>query len=79
MRDGHAVRRYSKGHYFRVLTDEAIDAIAAVTDFGPFAPGVGLQAYGGAIRDLPESDTAFSHRETAFELGASTGAGVPRY
>ena len=73
VRDGHAVRRYSKGHYFRVLTDEAIDAIAAVTEFGPFAPGVGLQAYGGAIRDMPEGDTAFSHRETAFELGASTG------
>ena len=71
--DGHARRRYSKGHYFRELTDEAIDAILAVTDLGPFAPGVGLQSYGGAIRDVPEDDTAFSHRQTAFELGASTG------
>ncbi|MGS0684952.1 FAD-binding oxidoreductase [Nakamurella sp. GG22] len=71
--DGHARRRYSKGHYFRGLTDEAIDAIAAVVDVGPFAPGVGLQAYGGAIRDVAEDDTAFSHRQTAFELGASTG------
>jgi hypothetical protein len=34
---------------------------------------VGLQAYGGAIADMPEDDTAFSHRDTAFELGASTG------
>ncbi len=71
--DGHARRRYSKGHYFRSLTDEVIDAIVAVTDVGPSAPGVGLQAYGGAIRDVPEGDTAFSHRLTAFELGASTG------
>jgi FAD/FMN-containing dehydrogenase len=71
--DGHARRRYSKGHYFRALSDEVIDAMVAVTDFGPFAPGVGLQAYGGAIRDMPDDDTAFSHRETAFELGASTG------
>ena len=47
--------------------------MVAVTDVGPFAPGVGLQAYGGAIADVPEDDTAFSHRDTAFELGASTG------
>ena len=71
--DGHARRRYSKGHYFRELTDEIIDAIVAVTDLGPSAPGVGLQAYGGAIQDVAEDATAFSHRETAFEFGASTG------
>jgi FAD/FMN-containing dehydrogenase len=75
--DGHARRRYSKGHYFRELTDEVIDAMVAVTDVGPFAPGVGLQAYGGAITDVPEGDTAFSHRDTAFELGASTGRTDP--
>ena len=71
--DGHARRRYSKGHYFRELTDEVIDTMVAVTEVGPYAPGVGLQAYGGAIADVPEDDTAFSHRDTAFELGASTG------
>ena len=71
--DGHARRRYAKGHYFRELTDEVIDTMVAVTEVGPFAPGVGLQAYGGAIADVPEGDTAFSHRDTAFELGASTG------
>jgi FAD/FMN-containing dehydrogenase len=71
--DGHARRRYSKGHYFRELTDEVIDTMVAVTELGPFAPGVGLQAYGGAIAEVPEGDTAFSHRDTAFELGASTG------
>ena len=47
--------------------------MVAVTEVGPFAPGVGLQAYGGAIADVPEDATAFSHRGTAFELGASTG------
>jgi FAD/FMN-containing dehydrogenase len=71
--DGHARRRYSKGHYFRELTDEIIDTMVTVTELGPSAPGVGLQAYGGAIADVPEGDTAFSHRDTAFELGASTG------
>ncbi len=76
--DGHARRRYSKGHYFRELTDEVIDTMVAVTDLGPLAPGVGLQAYGGAIADVPEDDTAFSHRSTAFELGASTGWTDPR-
>ena len=71
--DGHARRRYTKGHYFRELTDETIDTMVAVADLGPYAPGVGLQAYGGAIRDVPDDETAFSHRQTAFELGASTG------
>jgi FAD/FMN-containing dehydrogenase len=71
--DGHARRRYSKGHYFRELTDQVIDTMVAVAEVGPYAPGVGLQAYGGAIADVPEGETAFSHRDTAFELGASTG------
>ena len=71
--DGHARRRYAKGHYFRELTDQVIDTMVAVTEVGPLAPGVGLQAYGGAIADVPEDDTAFSHRDTAFELGAGTG------
>ena len=71
--DGHARRRYSKGHYFRELTDAVIDTMVEVRDLGPYAPGVGLQQYGGAIADVPEAATAFSHRDTAFELGASTG------
>ena len=48
------------------------DTMLDVSTTGPFAPGVGLQAYGGAIADVPEDDTAFSHRDTMFELGAST-------
>jgi FAD/FMN-containing dehydrogenase len=70
--DGHARRRYAKGHYLRELTDEAIDVMLAVTEAGSSAPGVGLQAHGGAIDDMPPDDTAFSHRGTLFELGAST-------
>ena len=70
---GHAMRRYSKGHYFRELTDEVIDTMVAVADLGPFAPGSGLQAHGGAIDDTPDGDTAFSHRRIAFEFGGGTG------
>jgi hypothetical protein len=32
----------------------------------------GLQSYGGAIAEVPEQDTAFSLRDTAFEYGASS-------
>jgi FAD/FMN-containing dehydrogenase len=66
---GHAVRRYWKGHYFRDLTVGAIEALLA-TD-----PDVraGLQAYGGAIADVPDDATAFSQRATRFEYVAATG------
>ncbi len=33
-----------------------------------------LQAYGGAIADVPDDATAFSHRDTAFEYVAATKA-----
>lgn len=72
----HAMRRYSKGHYLRQFSDEAIEAFlqrGATTD-GPKAfPNVGLQAYGGAIADVPDGDAAFSHRDTLFEWGVATG------
>jgi FAD/FMN-containing dehydrogenase len=60
---GHTQRRYWKGHYFRELPDAAIAALLA------HAPSVaaGLQAYGGAIADVPDDATAFGHRTTAFE------------
>jgi hypothetical protein len=35
-------------------------------------PNVGLQAYGGAITDVGDQDTAFSHRDTLFEWGTGT-------
>jgi len=64
----HAIRRYWKGHYFRELPDAAIDALLLHDP----AMGASLQAYGGAIGDVPEEATAFSHRETAFEyVGAA--------
>jgi hypothetical protein len=45
---------YWKGHYFRELSPGAIEGLLA-TD-----PGVraGLQAYGGAIADVPGEETA---------------------
>ncbi|WP_248959657.1 FAD-binding oxidoreductase [Sphaerisporangium perillae] len=71
----HALRRYSKGHYLRQLPDKAIEAFlmrGTVDGHRENLPGVGLQAYGGAISDIADQDTAFSHRDTLFEWG--TGA-----
>ena len=69
--EGHAYRRYWKGHYLPGLSD---GAIAAVVDRDPAdatVPGVSLQAYGGAIADVDEDATAFSHRRTRFEYVAA--------
>jgi FAD/FMN-containing dehydrogenase len=66
---GHARRRYWKGHYLRALPDDAIDALLVR---GQNFPNVSLQAYGGAIADTPDDATAFSHRDTAFEYVAAT-------
>jgi FAD/FMN-containing dehydrogenase len=65
---GHARRRYCKGHYLRALPDAAIDALLVR---GEGFPNVSLQAYGGAIADVPDHATAFSHRDAAFEYIAS--------
>jgi FAD/FMN-containing dehydrogenase len=64
---GHRFRRYWKGHYFKRLPDEAIRALLR-------NPGIGasLQAYGGAISDVPDEDAAFSHRDTLFEFVTAT-------
>ncbi len=73
---GHAVRRYWKGHYLPSLPDAAIDALltrgdaSAATDDLPTAS---LQAYGGAIAEIDDDASAFSHRRTQFELVAATG------
>ncbi|MGW5054059.1 FAD-binding oxidoreductase [Actinokineospora sp. NPDC004072] len=64
---GHAVRRYSAGHYLPELTDAAIDAFLAVEP--GFVPNQGLQAYGGAIAEVPDDEAAFSFRRTEFEYG----------
>jgi FAD/FMN-containing dehydrogenase len=62
---GHLYRRYWKGHYFRELSDAAIDAL--VGPRGEYHPNVSLQAYGGAIADVPDDAAAFSQRGTRFE------------
>lgn len=66
----HAWRRYWKGHYFTALGDEVIDAILARE--GVDLPNVSLQAYGGAIADVPAAATAFARRDTAFEFVAAS-------
>lgn len=69
---GHAFRRYSKGHYLRQFPDEAIEAFVrrgSADGSGEYLPNVGLQAYGGAIAEVPDEDAAFSHRGAVFEFG----------
>jgi FAD/FMN-containing dehydrogenase len=69
--EGHAYRRYWKGHYLRDLSDGAISAIVDRDPADATLPGVSLQAYGGAIADVGEDATAFSHRHTRFEYVAA--------
>ena len=66
--EGHALRRYWKGQYFHELPDAAIEALLAHDP----SVAASLQAYGGAIAEVPDDETAFSQRETAFEyVGAA--------
>jgi FAD/FMN-containing dehydrogenase len=65
---GHTFRSYVKGHYLGELSDAAIEAFLAHDS----QVGASLQAYGGAIADVPDDATAFSHRATAFEYVAAT-------
>jgi hypothetical protein len=81
-RHHHGLRRYSAGHYLRELSDTAIDAFLArgILAGSPdpdwsLMPGGGFQAYGGAIAEVAEGDSAFSHRETLVEFfGGATWA-----
>ncbi len=74
---GHQRRRYWKGLYLRQLDDEVIDVLLSDVEPGVFRPRVSVQAYGGAIADVADEDTAFSHRDIAFELVAATGWADP--
>lgn len=66
--EGHAIRRYWKGHYFHELTDSAIDVLLKHDP----SVAASLQAYGGAIAEVPDDAMAFSQRKTAFEyVGAA--------
>ena len=72
--EGHALRRYWKGHYLPSLPDEAIDAflLRGTSDgSGAHLPDASLQAYGGAIADVADADSAFSQRDAMFEFVAS--------
>ncbi|WP_082582180.1 FAD-binding oxidoreductase [Aeromicrobium sp. Root236] len=66
--DGHEFRRYWKGHYFTELSDELIDVMLEGSRGPGLVPAASLQAYGGAIADVPDDATAFSQRGTAFEF-----------
>ena len=66
--EGHALRRYWKGQYFHTLPDSAIEVLLAHDP----SVAASLQAYGGAIAEVPDDETAFSQRGTAFEyVGAA--------
>jgi FAD/FMN-containing dehydrogenase len=74
--DGYARRRYTKGHYLRQFSDAAIEAFllrGTPDGRGSFLPTVDLQAYGGAIADVPETATAFAHRDVMFTWLAGAG------
>jgi len=79
----HALRRYSKGHYLRELPDGALEAFlgrgvpSGAGGGGDYLPNVGFQAYGGAIADVPDQDTPFSHRDALVEYGAGTSWADP--
>jgi FAD/FMN-containing dehydrogenase len=60
----HALRRYCKGHYLRSLPDAAIDAFLALDN----NPGARLTLNGGAVADVPDGATAYSHRDALVEF-----------
>ena len=76
--EGHACRRYWKGHYLPELSDGAVGAVLDRDPADPSLPGVSLQAYGGAIADVDDDATAFSHRRTRFEYVAAAKWSDPR-
>src|SRR5215472_13675731 len=69
--EGHAYRRYWKGHYLPELSDGAIGAVVDRDPADATLPGASLQAYGGAIADADHDATAFSHRHRRFEYVAA--------
>ena len=69
--EGHAYRRYWKGHYLPGLPDGAIGALVDRDLADATLPGLSLQAYGGAIAEVDDDATAFSHRRTRFEYVAA--------
>jgi FAD/FMN-containing dehydrogenase len=70
----HRLRRYWKGHFLRELGDGAIDAFLARGADGDDDPALlpfgSLQSYGGAVADVGDAETAFSHRDALVEFVA---------
>jgi hypothetical protein len=72
----HSMRRYAKSHYLKSLPDSALEAMLlrgspdGTPDSNAPLPNVGVQAYGGAVADRPEQDSAFSHRGACVEFAA---------
>jgi FAD/FMN-containing dehydrogenase len=83
-RHHHGLRRYSAGHYLTEFSDAAIDAYLG-RGLAPGAPepdwsrqpGSGLQAYGGAIADVGQDESAFSFRDTLVEFFAGSAWADP--
>jgi hypothetical protein len=78
-RHHHGLRRYSAGHYLTEFSDAAIDAYLArgVSAGGAepdwsLMPGGGFQAYGGAIAEVGQAESAFSHRKALVEFFAGS-------
>ncbi len=69
--EAHSFRRYWKGHYLLELSDGAIAALLDRDPADPMLPSASLQAYGGAIADVDDDATAFSHRAARFEYVAA--------
>jgi Berberine and berberine like len=68
-----SLRRYWKGHFLRELNDGAIEAFLARGDGDggddpALLPYAGLQSYGGAVADVADDETAFSHRDALVEF-----------
>jgi hypothetical protein len=74
--NAHGIRRYSKDHYLTEVTDAALEAFlargvptgASEVDLSQLPRG-GIQQFGGAIADIPDEDSAFSHRDAILEWG----------
>jgi FAD/FMN-containing dehydrogenase len=69
----HRLRRYWKGHFLRDLDDGAIDAFlarGADGDDPALLPFGSLQSYGGAVAEVGDGETAFSHRDALVEFVA---------
>jgi FAD/FMN-containing dehydrogenase len=72
----HGLRRYWKDHFFRELSDSAIEAFlgrGGEPDDGAPLPNGSLQAYGGAIGDVAFDESAFSHRDAMVEFVTMAG------